>query len=120
MNLIREILGPESKYDTSLPYTYEARIPIIEGEDEYNSYVADTICGLVDYLDDNGIAPDEVQIIEIYQERETPIEPELYATADNHWRFRPELCESFKAHYQGHIEGGHCSFEDRDHKCKGP
>jgi len=120
MNLIREILGPESKYDKTLPYTYEARVPIIEGEAEYNSYVADTICGLVDYLDDNDIAPDEVQILEIYQERETPIDPKLYATPDNRWRHRPELCESFKEHYKGHIGGGHCTFEDRDGKCEGP
>ena len=120
MNLVREVLGPRSKYDKSLPYTYEARIPIFEGSEEFNSYVADTICGLVDYLDSNEITPDEVQIFEIYQERETPIEVALFATVDNQWRLRPELCESFKTHYPGHIEGGHCTFEDRDGKCEGP
>jgi len=120
MNLVREILGPRSKYDKTIPYTYEARVPIYEGSEEFNAYVADTICSLVEYLNENDIAPDEVQIFEVYQEREMPIDVALFATADNHWLFKPQLCESFKIHYPGHIEGGHCSFEDRDGKCEGP
>lgn len=32
MNMLEKFLGPKSKYDKSLPYTYEARIPIFEGE----------------------------------------------------------------------------------------
>ncbi|HEB92694.1 MAG TPA: hypothetical protein ENI94_04345 [Gammaproteobacteria bacterium] len=120
MNLVREVLGPKSKYDKSLPYTYEARVPIFEGSEEFNTYIANTICGLVEHLDSNEITPNEVQIFEVYQEREAPIDMVLFATADNQWRFRPDLCESFKTHYPGHIEDGQCTFADRDGKCKGP
>jgi len=120
MNLVREVLGPRSKYDKSLPYTYEARVPIFEGSEEFNAYVADTICGLVEHLSANDIAPDEVQIFEVYEQGERPVEVALFASADNQWLFKPDLCESFKTHYPGHIEGGHCTFEDRDDTCEGP
>jgi len=60
---LKKYLGPKSKYDKAILYTYEARIRIIEGSDEYNSYFSDTICGLVEYLHQNDIKPDEVQII---------------------------------------------------------
>jgi len=56
MSLLEKILGPKSKYDKSIPYTYEARIRILEGSDEYNSYFSDTICGLVEYLHRNGVS----------------------------------------------------------------
>ena len=58
MELTRKFVGAESKYDKSLPYTYEARVPIIEGEDLYNYYFADTICGLFEYLEENGVSPE--------------------------------------------------------------
>ncbi len=120
MNLVREVLGPRSKYDKSLPYTYEARVPIFAGSEEFNAYVADTICGLVECLSASDVSPDEVQIFEVYEEGERPVEVALFASDDNQWLFRPHLCESFKAHYPGHIEGGHCTFEDRDGACEGP
>ena len=63
MNIIKKIIGPRSKYDRSLPYTYMARVPVIEGDDElFSHYFADTICGLVEYLDKNDIKPDELLI----------------------------------------------------------
>lgn len=120
MNLVRKVLGPKSKYDASLPYTYEARVRIIEGEDAYNSYFSDTICGLADYLGQRGIKPDEAQIFEIYQEQERQIDAKLYATADNSWLSRPELCQTFKEHYPGHIQEGTCTFQDRDGEGGGP
>ncbi len=120
MSLVREILGPKSKYDKSLPYTYEARIPICEGEDTYNSYLSDTICGLVDHLDQNDIKPDEVRIFEIYQDQEIPVDVILYSASDNTWLFRPDICKAFEEHYKGHIKDGWCTFEDRDGKCSGP
>ena len=52
----RKILGPRSKYDDTLPYTYMARVPAIEGDDElFSYYFADTICGLIEYLYENDI-----------------------------------------------------------------
>ena len=49
MNLIKKIIGPKSKYDKDLPYTYEAKVACWDGADEYNSYFADTICGVISY-----------------------------------------------------------------------
>ena len=56
MSIIEKIIGPRSKYDKSLPYTYMARVPVIEGDEElFSHYFADTICGLIEYLDKNQI-----------------------------------------------------------------
>jgi len=120
MNIIRNIFGPKSKYDKTLPYTYEARFQIVEGDETYNSYLSDTICGLIDYLRNNGIKPEEVKLFEVYQTQEFPIKTELCTTADGNWLFRPHICHSFKAHYKGHIEEGKCSFKDRERKGCGP
>ena len=120
MSLFSKIFGPESKYDRSLPYTYEARIAIIEGEEDYNSYFSDTICGLIEYLDQNGISPQGVRILEIYREKESAINPRLFATSEDKWLFKPEICRSFREHYKGHIEDGKCSFRDRDREGCGP
>ena len=120
MSLLEKIIGPKSKYDNSIPYTYEARIRIIEGSEEYNSYFSDTICGLVEYLHKSNIKPGEVQIIEVYQQQETPIDARLFTTPGHQWLFKPDLCRSFEEHYQGHIREDSCSFNDRDCKGSGP
>lgn len=120
MSLFEQILGPKSKYDNSIPYTYEARIRILEGSEEYNSYMSDTICGLIEYLQQNSIKPDDVQIIEVYQDKETPIDAKLFTTSDHQWLFKPDLCRAFEEHYKGHIQGNSCSFDDRDCKGSGP
>ncbi|OGT05418.1 MAG: hypothetical protein A2143_00150 [Gallionellales bacterium RBG_16_57_15] len=120
MGLFEKILGPKSKYDKSLPYTYEARIRILEGSEEYNSYFSDTICGLVEYLHRNDIKPGEVQIIEVYQKQEFPVEAKRFTTPDNRWLFKPDICRAFEDHYKGHIQGNTCSFSDRDCKGSGP
>lgn len=41
-----KVLGPLSKYDKALPYTYMARRPIFEGADDHVWYLADTVCEL--------------------------------------------------------------------------
>lgn len=120
MSVLEKILGPKSKYDKSLPYTYEARIRIFEGGEEYNSYFSDTICGLVEYLHQNEIAPEDVKIVEVYQKRESPIDTQLCTTPDHHWLFKPAICRSFEAHYKGHIQDNTCSFKDRSCQGSGP
>ena len=120
MGIFETILGPKSKYDKNLPYTYEARIRSFAGSDEYNSYFSDTICGLVEYLHQNDIKPDEVQIIEVYQKQESQIDVMLFTTPDHQWLFKPDLCRSFEEHYRGHIQADTCSFNDRDCKGSGP
>lgn len=120
MGLIEKILGPKSKYDKSLPYTYEARVRLFEGGEEYNSYQADTICGLVEYLHGKGIEPAEVQIVEVYREQERRIDTARFATSDGQWLFKPDICRAFEDHYEGHIRPDSCSFDDRDGKGSGP
>ena len=120
MNVVRKILGPKSKYDKSLPYTYEARIPIIEGDEIYNHYLSDKICSLIEYLNENGIKPEEVQLFEVYQNDEFPIKKELCLTQEGQWLCKPQICCSLKEHYKGHIEEGKCSFKDRGSECVGP
>lgn len=120
MKLLDKILGPKSKYDQNLPYTYEARVPIAEGSEEYNSYFSDTICGLVEYLHDNEITPDRAQILEIYRETEKLIDAQYFTTPDRQWRFKPDICRAFEVHYKGHIQDHTCSFKDRNKGGYGP
>lgn len=120
MSLFEKLLGPKSKYDRSLPYTYEARIRIFEDGSEHKSYLSDTICGLVEHLQRIGITPAEAEIIEIYRERETPIDTRLLTDADRQWLSRPDICRAFEEHYPGHIQDTTCSFKDRGRGCLGP
>ena len=120
MNWLDKIRGPKSKYDKSLPYTYEARVAVVEWMEAYNSYYSDTICGLIDYLREKNISPDQVTLYEIYQDHESAVETRL--CIDNHelWLARPKLCRSLQDHYKGHIHDGHCSFDDRSKTAYGP
>ncbi|MBM3392694.1 MAG: hypothetical protein FJY34_12105 [Betaproteobacteria bacterium] len=122
MGLLSKILGPKSKYDKSLPYTYEARVRVFEEEDEneFKTYLSDTICGLVEHLQHHGIGPDEAELYEIYLEGETSIPASLLAGDDGRWLTKEELCRAFEQHYPGHIRADSCSFEDRGRGCLGP
>ena len=46
MSILRNVLGPRSKYDHRLPYTYEARVMVTGVEGMTESYVSDTLCAL--------------------------------------------------------------------------
>ena len=120
MSWLTKLIGPRSKHDNSLPYTYEAKVPVAEGVDLYNFYMSDTICGLIKYLEKNEIQPDSVEIYEIYQNKEKVIQQDFYTSEDGDWLHIPELCRSFKEHYKGHIFQGTCSFKDRDRIGIGP
>ena len=117
---VEKFLGPKSKYDESIPYTYEARVSVVEWNEAYNSYYSDTICGLIDFLREKNISPDQVELYEIYQDHESTVETRL--CLDNHdlWLSRPKLCKSLREHYKGHIDNGHCSFQDRSRVAYGP
>jgi len=117
---VEKLLGPKSKYDKTLPYTYEARVTVLEWDDAYNSYYSDTICGLIDYLREKNIRPDQVTLHEIYQDHESPLETRYCLDEHELWLARPWLCRSLRIHYKGHIENGHCSFEDRSRVANGP
>lgn len=120
MSFLEKVLGPKSKYCEDLPYTYEARIPSFEDGEEHKSYFSDTICGLIEYLHRKNIAPGEVEIFEIFPQRETPIDHRLLATADQQWLFKPDICRAFGTHYPGHIANESCSFKDRGRHVIGP
>ena len=120
MALLNNLLGPRSKYDKTLPYTYEARIRIFEDSDDHKSYFSDTVCGLIEYLHENNIAPNAVSIFEIYREHEVPIEARFFATPDGAWLFKPDICRAFEQHYKGHIHEKTCSFKDRARGGVGP
>jgi hypothetical protein len=129
MGVIRKFLGPKSKYDKSIPYTYMARVPVLEGEEDlYNFYFADTICGLIEYLDEQEMSPKEVEILGLYKGEEIPLAIEVCISEKGKWLSRPDICKSLEEQYKntlekkykGHIVVGSCSYEDRDRKGSGP
>jgi hypothetical protein len=131
MGIVRKILGPKSKFDKSLPYTYEARIDILSGQSDepmFESYFSDTVCGLIEYLDENNIKPDEVQLFGCYLGKEIPLEIKHCTTPQGKWLQPPALCKSLEKqykktmeeHYKGHVADAECSFEDRDKDGSGP
>ena len=67
-----------------------------------------------------GIRPLQVEIFEIFRDRETPIEARLFADTAGEWLFKPALCRAFERHYPGHIQEASCSFSDRGRDCLGP
>ena len=78
MKVLKKVLGPLSKYDQSIPYTYMAKVTMIGGFDDlYSYYFADTICGLIEYLDKHNILPQDVELFGIYRKKEVPLEKEL-------------------------------------------
>ena len=129
MGIIRKVLGPKSKYNSTLPYTYIAKVAVIEGDDNlFNHYFADTICGLIEYLQERGIKPEEVELSGCYRDKEIPIDKKYCLSETGDWLKRPDICHSLETHYKesmeeqykGHVELGECSFEDRDREGSGP
>ncbi len=114
MNIIKTFLfSPKSKHDQDIPYTYEARCQVIEGEEEYNSYFADTVCGLIAYVQSNGFSPKRLSLHEIYKNKEVEIPKHKYIDSNSAWLDKPQLCLSFKDIYPKHISHNGCKFEDR-------
>ncbi len=119
MELLTQIFGPKSKYEDDLPYTYEARIRIIDGT-EYKSFLADTICALVKYLEQKKMEPDDVEIYEIFKDQENRLDRKYCVSGDGKWLSRKELCVAFKQRYPGHIHVNCCTFDDRERSVVGP
>ena len=118
MDLIKKIIGPKSKYDKDLPYTYEAKVASWDGADEYNSYFADTICGIIAHLNKQNIRPVDAWIFEIYENQETELDVASYSYSEKDWFKHNDICQSFcKKQYPGHVTLTDCSFSDRDKEC---
>ncbi len=123
MGVVKKIIGPKSKYDKRLPYTYEAKIDMLHGYSDkpvYDYYFADTICGLVEYLHENAIQPEDVTLYEVYRDGEFEVKKEFCLTPTGGWLKRPDICKSMKKHYRGHSNEKTCAFRDRDRQGSGP
>jgi len=131
MTIASKLFGPKSKYDKTLPYTYMAKIDVLNGQSEepvYDYYFADTICGLIEYLDDHDVHSDEIVIAGIFQTDEHELDKAVFTAQDGDWLKRPFLCQSIEAHYKktndefykGHVDDGECAFEDRERQGSGP
>jgi hypothetical protein len=131
MGIVETVMGPRSKRDKGLPYTYEAWIDILGGrgsEPVYDHYFSNTICGLIDYLDEMGILPDEVRLYGVYRGRKTRLDNDVFTTGEGGWLKRPDLCLTLEKFYRqtrdeayrGHFAEGWCLFEDRDRSGAGP
>ena len=122
MIIIRKILGPKSKYDPTIPYTYKAEINVLQGVEADPLFIqcfADTLCGLVAYLDEHNYASDEVTLYEITTKREEKIRKELCVNKKGEWLSRPAICHSLEGNYRGHIDEKRCSYRDRDRQGSG-
>lgn len=129
MNVIRKFLGPKSKYDKTIPYTYVAKVNLFEDDEELvNHFFSDTICGLMEYLEHREIVPEQVALYACYLNKEIPIDISRCVDETGNWLKRPEICHSLESYYsqtlkeqyKGHIEYGTCSFDDRDKEGSGP
>jgi hypothetical protein len=114
MGLIRKVLGPKSKYEKGIPNAYEARISLAGGDEVTTTYLSDTICGLVEHLQAEGVDPATVEILERDPEQDVLLPRAIYTGCRGEWLARPALCRSFEARYPGHIAADGCTFSDRD------
>ena len=120
MSILRNVLGPESKYDERLPYTYEARVEVAGVPGMTESWIDDTLCGLLEKLAEEDVAPSDAALREIRPDREVPILVEHCLGADGKWLRRPEACRVFEEHYAGHEKTGRCNYRDRSRAADGP
>ena len=120
MSILRNVLGPKSKYDHRLPYTYEARVTVAGVPGMTQSWIDDTLCGLLERLAEEDVAPAEATLREIRPEAEVPILVEHCVGADGKWLRRPEACRAFEERYAGHERTGRCGYRDRSREADGP
>ena len=72
MGIIKKFIGPTSKYDDSIPYTYIAKVRILDRDDNIvNHYFSDTICGLVEYLSNNNILPEDAELLRVIRKKKS-------------------------------------------------
>ncbi len=124
MGIVKTLVRPKSKYDSSIPYTYEARIDPLDGigdESDLEYFYSDTLCGLIHFLDEQHISPKDVTLIALYNGDEIEIDPGPMMQEEK-WLKRPRLCRSLEKHYEnskliqykGHEKHSDCSYTDRD------
>jgi hypothetical protein len=129
MGIIKNFIGPSSKYNKSIPYTYIAKVKILDRDDDLvNHYFSDTICGLIEYLNENNILPEDVELTGCYKNKEIAIDKNYCVSEEGKWLEPPQICHSLEEHYKqtmeeqykGHVELGECAYEDRNREGSGP
>lgn len=120
MGVLRSVLGPQSKYDPRLPYTYEAKVAVPGVPGMTQSFIADTLCGLLERLAEEHVEPAEATLREIRPVGEVPIAVEHCLADDGFWLRRPEACRMFERLYAGHERHGRCCYRDRVRRADGP
>ncbi len=106
-------------------------LDILEGEGSepvYDHFFSDTLCGLIDCLAEQEIGAGKVLLYGVYRGDQILLDNAIVTDDEGNWLKRPALCHSLEVHYhrtheecyQGHVEKGHCSFEDRDREGLGP
>ena len=96
-----KVFGPFSKYDTTLPYTYSASVYAIENnKDIVSYYFSDTICGLIETLDEQKISPQNVDLTGHYLGKDIPLQKKYCLSHDGDWLKRPDICHSLEEHYK--------------------
>jgi hypothetical protein len=119
MNPLAGLLG--SRYDDALPYSYEAVVyPLGEDESVRVSYVADTICGLVNFLKKRREDPEGIRLFEIFRGKEVPIPENRYLSEDGRWLPRKRLCNPMTERYGEPMDETNCRFRDRKGTVCGP
>ena len=112
MSQLKKVLGSQSKYERSLPYSYMATVHINEkGNNMSFNYFDDTICGLIEYLDENHIKPKDVQLSGVYRKKEISLEMEYCLTPAGKWISDPTAYASLNEKYDKILEN---SFESGD------
>ena len=104
----RHHVRPRSKKDKSLPYTYEAHVDILEGkgtEPVFDHFFSDTLCGLVECLEDREIQPAHVKLYGLFRGEETLLDNDLCTDDEGRWLKRPTLCHVLEEHYDHTHEG---------------
>ena len=120
MSLLNHVLGPESKYDHRLPYTYEAIVAVAGVPGMRQAYVSDTLCGLLEKLADEKVAPSDAQLFEVRPGGEVPIVVDSCLGSNREWLRRPEACQAFEQLFAGHEKKGRCCYRDRSRADDGP
>ena len=131
MSGLRKFIQPKSKYNKSIPYTYEATVDVLHGYNDehlYNVYISDTICGLIEYLDDKNVPPVDVKLRGVYRDKEIELDIQYCISEDGNWLKRPNICKSLEEQYKltmeecykGHTGVEDCLYNDRETKGSGP
>ncbi|MBV1959271.1 MAG: hypothetical protein KUG53_00930 [Pseudomonadales bacterium] len=119
MGLLERVFG--SKYNKRLPYTFEARINVLEDDTSLQKYVyADSFCALTNGLKKRRQDPEQVEIYEIFQGREGKIPKHCYLSEEGCWEPRMKLCDSLCSRYRDPSVVPECEFSDRDREVAYP